>query len=230
MADLLVLLPTRGRRDRALQCAESFTKTSVDAEMLVITDIDDHSYDGIFWPDRVRTCVIPQQRLVPKLNEIAPEQAPHYKAVFFVGDDCVFETIGWDIIMMTYLRGMGGTGILYADDKRRSDIPEHWLVSSNIIKALGWFAEPSLKHYWTDNVWGDIGSQTGTLKLCSDVVISHHHYQNDYLVPRDETYRLSETSGNEDAQAYQVWRSNKMSADVAAVIELLQQPRMKGES
>ena len=225
MNDLLVLLPTRGRRELATACAESFAKTASDAEMLLITDIDDSSYDGIFWPRNVRTCIIPRLPLSGKLNQIALEQVAHYKALFFVGDDCVFETPGWDSIMMDCLENLGDTGILYADDKRRDDVPEHWLVSSDIILTLGWFSEPSLKHYWTDNVWGDIGRHTGILKLCSDAVIRHRHYQADSTASYDETYRLAEASGTEDAQAYQVWRHDKMDADVAAVQKLLRSKR-----
>ncbi len=219
---LLVLLPTRSRRELALKCAKSFTDTAAGAEMLVITDLDDRSYDGACWPESVKECAIPRLSLSGKLNQIAREQAPRYDAVMFTGDDHVFQTPRWDSTMMGKLAEMGGSGILYPDDKRRTDLPEIWLVSSDIIMALGYFAEPSCRHYYLDNIWADIGRHTGLLRFCPEVVIQHCHYSVHPEALRDSLYRETEEShGSADAQAYQIWRHNKMDEDVATVKGLL---------
>ena len=212
------MLPTRGRREKVIKCVTSFYEMTDDAELLLITDDNDSSYVGLGYP----AVVLPQMTLTGKLNAVAVEKAPHYKAVMFVGDDHVFSTEHWDTIMMKELAAMGGTGILYPDDKRRNDIPEIWLTSSDIIMALGHFAEPSCKHYYLDNVWASIGNGAGCLKLVPEVLVEHHHYSTHRDVRYDSVYQKTETFGPADAAAFEAWRSSRMAKEVAAVKELLQ--------
>lgn len=195
------------------------------AELLLITDDDDNSYVGLNHKDYPQT-TRPRMTLTGKLNAVATEKAPHYKAIMFVGDDHVFLTKGWDTIMMAELEAMGGTGILYPDDKRRNDVPEIWLTSADIIQALGHFAEPTCKHYYLDNTWADIGRHAGCLKLCADVVVEHRHYSTRNGYQYDELYQQTERLGSEDAQAYQAWRHEKMDTDVAKVQKLLRKKRV----
>lgn len=222
MSGLLVLLPVRHRRDLAIRCAQSFADTAQDAEMLIISDADDDSYDGIDWPERVRTQVMAEwMPYVPKINTVALKQAPDYKALFAIGDDCVFETPSWDAIMMKALDGMGGTGIVYPQNHRRNDVPEQWMTSTDIVQALGWFANPVLAHYWTDNTLADIGNAARCLKFCPDAVVRHHHYSVDPTATRDGIYvNCEEMFGARDAAAYQAWRRDQMAADVATVRKL----------
>jgi hypothetical protein len=220
--DLLVLLPVRHRRENAIACAASFAATARDAEMLIISDADDGSYDGIDWPEGVRVQVLPEwMPYVPKINTVALEQAPRYKALFAIGDDCIFETPGWDRILMGELEAMGGTGILYPENHRRNDVPEQWMTSTDIVAALGWFANPALKHYWTDNTWAEIGRRAGCLKFCPDAVVEHRHYSVHKATEYDSIYQQCEQFGTRDAQAFQEWRAGQMNADVAAVKKLL---------
>ena len=131
-SDLIVLLPTRGRRDNVIRCATSFSETSVRAQLLLITDDDDNSYDGLSYPG----VTIPRMTLSGKLNRVAMELADSFKALMFTADDHVFRTSSWDEVMMSKLDDMGGTGILYPDNSRRADVPECWMVSSDIVMAL----------------------------------------------------------------------------------------------
>jgi hypothetical protein len=223
LSDLLVLLPVRHRRENAIACAKSFAATVRDAEMLIISDADDGSYDDIEWPQGVRVRVMPEwMPYVPKINTVAMELAPRYKALFAIGDDCIFETPGWDRILMGELEAMGGTGILYPENHRRNDLPEQWMTSTDITQALGWFANPALSHYYTDNTWAEIGRRSGCLKFCPEAVIRHHHYSADKGTRYDEIYSTTEQQfGARDAQAFQEWRAGQMNADVAAVKKLL---------
>ena len=219
MSDLLVLLPVRHRRENAIRCAASFAETADDAEMLVISDADDGSYDGIEWPARVSTRVMGEwMPYVPKINTVAVELAPRYKALFAIGDDCMFETPGWDTIMMKTLADMGGTGIVYPENHRRNDVPEQWMTSTDIVQALGWFANPVLSHYYTDNTLADIGQAARCIKFCPDAVIRHHHYSVDPSASRDGIYTsMEELFGARDEAAYKAWRRDQMAADVATV-------------
>jgi len=222
VSDLLVLLPVRHRRENAIQCAASFAATARDAELLIISDADDPSYDGIDWPQGVRTRVMDEwMPYVPKINKVALEVAAGYKALFAIGDDCVFQTPSWDRIMMGALEDMGGTGIVYPENHRRRDVPEQWMTSTDIVTALGWFANPVCRHYYTDNSWAEIGRRAGCLKFCPDAVIEHRHYSVHKPTEYDAVYQQCEQFGPHDERAFQAWRASQMHADVATVKELL---------
>ena len=55
----------------------------------------------------------------------------------------------------------GRCGMAYANDNRRDDIPEAIVMTGNIPAALGWMCEPSIDHWYTDNVWSDLGRGAG---------------------------------------------------------------------
>jgi hypothetical protein len=219
MPDLLVICPTRGRRQQAERLLKSFTGTKKldTTDLVFITDGDDDSYESMDWGEANSGVLTPRDSLTGKLNRTADAYTDMYDAMMFVGDDHVFETDGWDDIMLHMLADMGGTGMIYPDDKRRTDVPEMIMISSDIVKTLGCFAEPSLKHYYIDNAWSEIGKRTGLLKFCPEVVVRHLHYSVIGLgVERDQTYIEAENAwGASDMQAYQTWLTNKMPVQVS---------------
>ena len=148
--DLLVMVPTRGRREQCERLLETFTATATCADLLFILDPDDAAYDGMQWGEAA-TCVLePREYLSGKLNKTGMAMAGLYPVLMWCGDDHVFKTPGWDKIMLGTLKGMGscdrcrpggprdcaGHGWVYPDDKRRSDVPEIYMVSSDVVKAL----------------------------------------------------------------------------------------------
>jgi hypothetical protein len=221
MSNLLVMVPTRKRRNQVQRMVSTFLEATDDAEMLLIVDDDDDSYNGLTWEDPVRSTTIPRMNFVPKINRIALEQAAHYSALMYVGDDHIFCTPDWDKTMLDSLSTMGGTGFVYPDDKRRFDIPEILVISSDIVQALGWFALPAVSHYYIDNAWADIGNATGSLRFVPSVVIQHLHYSLYPGIDHDETYREAEKYGNHDLEAYKQLRSEGMKADIDKVKALL---------
>ena len=133
------------------------------------------------------------------------------------GDDCVFRTPGWDQVMLAALEDMGGSGWVYADDKRRSDVPEHWMVSSDVVRALGWFANPVLGHYLIDNSVAELGKRSGLIRYCPEAVVEHLHYS----VPgsktrRDRLYSATEKKfGASDLAAYRQWQADVAPREAA---------------
>ena len=218
---ILVVLPTRGRRRLLARCVDTFAATAESADMLIVMDDDDPSYEGMEFPPRVRTETIPRMTLAPKNNHAAVKEAPFYRAVIVVGDDHTFDTLHWDRIFLAALDDIGGSGIVYPDDVRRRDNAEISLISSDIITALGWFCLPTLKHYWADNVISDLGRHAGCLRYCPEAVIEHHHYSVDPETPFDATYEYGESFGTADFQAYQAWRRGPMKDDVDTVKKVL---------
>ena len=89
-----------------------------------------------------------------------------------IGDDMVPVTDGWDERLC---EAAGPAGMAYPNDRRRTDIPEAIVIGTPVIRALGWFCEPTLHHWFVDAVWRDIGHAAGCLRFLPDVVVDHRH-------------------------------------------------------
>jgi hypothetical protein len=136
----------------------------------------------------------------------------------WLGDDCVPETPGWDKLMLDRLAEFGGTGWVYPDDKRRSDVPEHWMCSSDVVKALGWFAPPHVQHYYCDNTIGELGKRAGLIRWCPQALIRHEHYSVNPGTEHDEVYQSTEEKfGAADLAAFQEWRGNQCANEVSVL-------------
>lgn len=221
--DLLVMVPTRRRRAQCERLLGSFRETASETtDILFITDPDDDSYEGMDWGDAVQAVLDPREFLTGKLNKTALAMADVYDVLMWVGDDCVFrppaqeDGPAWDRIMLGALEDMGGSGWVYADDKRRSDVPEHWMCSSDVVKELGWFANPHLGHFYIDNTIAELGKRTGLLRYCPEAVIEHKHYQVCADTERDWTYRETEAAwGDQDLKAFRQWQAERAAHEVA---------------
>ena len=212
--DLLVIVPTRGRRANCERFLESFRETATCADLVFITDQDDHDagiYEDMNWDPGACGILEPREYLAGKLNKTAEAFADTYRVLAWFGDDNVFITPSWDRLMLDALEDLGGSGWVYADDKRRADVPEHWMCSSDVVKALGWFANPQLGHFYIDNSIAELGKRAGIIRWCPEAVIEHKHYSVDSQAVRDELYQSTEEKfGASDYAAFQQWRADTL--------------------
>jgi|SRR5208283_1996503 len=218
MTDLSVILPTRRRPELARRCIGSFRETvsADEVELILVHDDDDDSYASGF--DDVHKIAVTRDTLVTAVNAAAAFLAPSFDAVMLVADDMMFRTPKWDEILLKTLEDMGGTGIVGWDDKRRYDVLEHVLMSSDIIRVTGHFAIPQLAHFFVDNAWTELGKRAGILRYCPDVVIEHLHYDVCPDTVHDETYTDAETTwGARDLQAFQEWRASQLANEVSVL-------------
>lgn len=208
----MVMIPTRHRRELAERCLDSFRETAADADIVLVTDDDDEDYAGI----DAQVITVPRDNLVTAVNTAAAQLAPHCRALMIGADDAVFVTPGWDKLLMMGLDDLGGSGYAYPDDRRRADIPEHCVISSDIVLELGWFAEPSMGHYYIDNVWAELGRRTGLIRYVPQAVVEHRHYSITSGVVRDATYAEAEQSwGDHDLEAFQSWMRKDLPMQTA---------------
>jgi hypothetical protein len=215
---LLVMVPTRQRRENCERFLKSFEEMTDDADLVFITDSDDQdSYKDMDWGSALHAVLEPREPTVSKVNRTADACASSYDALMFIGDDNTFATPHWDTILMKVLtEDMDGTGMVYPDDKRRNDIPETIIISSDIVMHLGYFMNPGFAHYYVDNVWAEMGKRSGLIRFCPQVVVDHKHYSIDPDTPHDETYTFAEKAwGRSDHMAFQKWRAVDMPAEVS---------------
>jgi hypothetical protein len=217
---LWVLMPSRGRPKQVARAVRMYALTcTADTRLHFAFDEDDpdlelniaaaqgHPYetgkrDGLAgWTN--------------KLAELHPD-ATEYGSF---GDDHVPGTHGWDSLLLAAIPG--GCGFAYPNDMRRVDIPEAVVVSGPIVRALGWFALPDVKHWCIDNVWGDLGRGAGRITFCREVIVRHMHPgATPRETPNDQTYADAAWDWDADMQAYQKWRLHRMRTDIQTVKEV----------
>jgi hypothetical protein len=204
-ADLLMIVPTRGRPGNAARLVRSFNETSTGAANLLI------AVDGD-WPNasayqsaaskNFQCAVGPWRGMVATLNHYADQSASTYPMLGFCGDDHLFVTPGWDKALVDVLYE-NYTGVAYGNDQLQGPLlPTAVALTSNIVLKLGYMAPPGLRHLYVDNFWLELGKAIGHLTYLPDVIIEHLH----------PTARKAET----DASYDRVNSSAAISADAAA--------------
>ena len=232
MPDLLVIVPSRGRPQNIARLLDAVHQTArLDTIVHVGVDDDDPelpAYKEIFaehgHEDVLETG--PRTGLAGWTNRIAAAQAGGYPFLASLGDDMVPRSAGWDRALVRAILDMGGTGFSYPWDGIREDIPEAVVMSSDIVTALGWMAMPELRHFWIDDVWGELGRAAGCLRHLRAVVVDHLHPAKDPSVPGDATYRDARGTLAADQDAFHEWRRTRMPTD-AEVIVKLRESRLK---
>jgi len=96
-------------------------------------------------------------------------------AVGFLGDDSVPRTEGWDSQVLKALDDLG-TGMVYANDLLQGEaLPTTVFMTTDLLKALGYFSPPSFSHLYIDNVWLAWGRRSERITYLPGTVIEHMH-------------------------------------------------------
>lgn len=216
MADLWVLMPSRGRPAAVERAARMYALTCrADTRLHFAFDDDDPALEAnIAAAGHHPHEVGPRDGLAGWTNKLAALH-PAAPALGSFGDDHVPVTDGWDKLLLAAIPA--GGGFAYPNDQHRADIPEAIVVTGRIVAALGWLALPALKHYFIDDVWGTLG-RASRIAYCRDVIVRHVHPLSG-RAPSDQTYADAAGSFDADAQAYRAWRLRGMRADIATVRE-----------
>jgi hypothetical protein len=179
MADLVVIVPSRGRPVAARELAASFAETcTADTRLVFALDSDDPELSAYPTTAGGEVCVAPApSNMVLTLNLAAKGYASYLPnfAIGFMGDDHRPRTVGWDSMYLDTLRELG-TGLVYGDDLIQGErVPTQVAMTSDIVRALGYMAPPQLVHLFVDNFWLSLGRLAGCIRYRSDVVIEHMH-------------------------------------------------------
>lgn len=225
-ADLLIVVPTRGRPANAAALYRAWQDTTAGcSDLLFAVDDDDPAlgaYRAVFADmPHALTYEGPRLRLVGTLNAVAVEQAPHYRFLAFMGDDHRPRTSGWDARFVECLSG--GTGIAYGNDLLQGEnMPTAVAMTSDIVQALGYFCPPQMQHLCVDLVWGQWGRAIGRLTYLDDVVIEHLHPANG-KVRMDQGYEEANNAQQvqRDTEAYNAYMTGQFHTDVEKLQALL---------
>lgn len=220
MARLAVLVPSRARPHNVKRLIDA-CKCTCAADTVLHFGFDDDDPEltanlaELDW--NATATVRPRMGLAAWTNELW-QLNPDVPYLASIGDDMVPVTDGWDTRLID---ACGTTGMAYPNDGRRDDIPEAVVMTSDIPRALGWMCQPTIGHWYTDNVWSDLGRGAGCITYLPDVVVEHRHPNVPGGDPADQTYWDASPGMAADLAAYQRWRLRDMRADIGKVRALL---------
>jgi len=217
MKDLLVLVPSRGRPKNQERFLEYFFKNSTVSDVCFILDFDDESNYLRF--DNVIYEVGEPLMLNEKLNIVSKKYCNDYKFISFIGDDHLLQTYAWDKMLINPLSKK--IGISYGNDLyKKEELPTCSVISSEIIKCIGYMAPPELKHSYIDKFWLDLGTAVGSINYFDDVVWEHIHPDNK-KTEIDETYLRGWSSQSQDKENYALYKNIRFDQDVAKIKKII---------
>lgn len=225
MADLIVIVPSRGRPQNVARLIEAWKLTTATllASLVVAVDADDPlrpEYERIEMPVFGELVVGPRQRLGGTLNEIARAYTGKCTAIGFMGDDHVPRTTGWELAILGSLQELGA-GIVYGNDLLQGEkLPTAAFVTSDIIRTLGWMVPPGLVHLYIDDAWRELGHAMSRLRYMPDVVIEHLHPAASKAAWDDRYAEVnSGAQAAADKAAFDAWTVDRLPKDVAKLRE-----------
>lgn len=73
--------------------------------------------------------------------------------------------------------------------------PGHVVIGGNLLRAMGFFAHPDLKHNCIDSVWNDIGLHFNLLRPCPEIecFLENAVHRDERQCPMDEAYARVQT-------------------------------------
>lgn len=203
----VLVIPTRGRPQNLQRLVHACAETGCSTPAWVRLDSDDSflsQYQDITFPAGWDVVVGQRLPLSAVYNEILTKK-PDTPYWFFIADDVVPKTDGWDtkLIQKALPDGMA----VPAGGHDLEGAP-HFVLSGDLVRSVGWLALPGLSRIYIDQVWIDIANERGVLRRIPDVILEHRHFSN-RLSLFDETYRKPHKK--RDREIYNRWRRNASS-------------------
>jgi hypothetical protein len=225
VADLAVIVPSRGRPQQLRQLVDAVHDTA-EGDVEVWVGLDDDDAARAEYTGRAVFMVGGRRSLSGWTNLIADAilDSPH-EARFFasLGDDHRPRTPGWDRRLIAAIESLGGApGIAYGKDLLQgARLPTAWVVSADLVRAVGWMMLPSCQHMYVDNAVLALGQAAGRILYCPDVVIEHLHPAGGKAT-LDDSYRESGAPERyaADEAAYTEWVRTGLATDAAKVLSV----------
>lgn len=228
---LTMVVPSRGRPANVARLIEAFASTADGdhTSLRVVVDSDDPelaAYRDLVGRSMAEWLVLVIQgehrRLNPILNAQASLVACTWPSGFvgFMGDDHVPRTNGWDRELVSAIGAR--PGVAYGNDLlQRQNLPTAVVMSSSIVRWLGYMSPPPLLHLYMDDFWKVLGLSVGNFQYRDDVIIEHVHPAAG-KAPWDAAYQVTMSAGllSEDGQRFTDFLAHQWPADLA---------RLKGE-
>lgn len=181
----MIILPSKGRPESLARFVHQYYLTKATLPVWVVLDERDaYRYNGVKLPENWKKIVTTGclGDIFKKIFQKYPDEA--YYAM--VADDVFPETMYWDVTMRDACLP---DKIVWGEDGIQSkNLPVHPFIGGDLVRRLGWWAAPGLRHWYVDNVWNHIAATLGCGVYLPEVKMTHLHFINGSSVI-DRTYR-----------------------------------------
>lgn len=213
----MIVLPTIGRPENLKRFIVNYNLTGGTLPVWVILDAGNAwCYEGVILPAHWRRCTAPAGMRLGDIFNLIFKKYPNEDYYAMVADDVIPETNGWDIILRD---AAGSDKIVWGWDGIQNErLPVHPFIGGDLVRRLGFWAAPGLKHWFVDNAWKSIADAIKCGTYLHEVKMSHYHYVNGKS-PMDRTYQEQPSHAIDEA-AY----TKFMQQDFPSIIARLKKP------
>jgi hypothetical protein len=207
--NILVIVPTRSRPEQSDRFADAFLTHSTRCDLLFVLDEDDPLLSDYPRIDGAYYEVHPGSAPLDALNRAATTHKEWYDYLAYMGDDHRVRTSDWDRLLVEAIADLP-LGVAYGDDRRGMEHPSFILMSSSIVRELGYLVPPVLRRYQMGRFWRDVGEGLCSLRYRDDVVVERL---------RSSETRATASRGNisRDATAHDDNRGAQFHEDAATL-------------
>lgn len=221
---IAIMCPTRNRKANLEQVYGTWEQTNAGLSVLFPVIDDDNLQEYEPRIKGLEYIIAPKCNMNFATNYAADILKNDFTHVMFIGDDHLFRTPNWDKIVLEKSAAHGDTGVFYCDDLlQRERLATEVIITSNIIKAIGYFSIPELTHMYMDNYWMILGKSLGKLVYIPEVVVEHMHPSCGKAL-QDENYARvgAPEIYSHDQQVLQDWVATKSMMALAKVALVLE--------
>ena len=208
------ILPSLGRPERAQEVAE----TAPDAPIILRLHWGDprlEDYMKVKWP-RLWSVVTSEKLSLCETLNWAFKEHPLARCYGFLADDTIPSPKEWWLELEHYA---GNWNIAFPDDGvHGKHLCTHHCIGGDLMREVGWWALPGLKHSYVDTAWYLIGSNLGLLRYRKRVKFNHAHPINK-KAEQDATYRVGQSFWEQDTKVFKDW----MARDATKFVNELHQ-------
>lgn len=202
----MLILPTKGRPSNLRRFISAYTDTYATIPIHVIFDAEDaHVYNTVDTPSHWKRVSAPSGSCLGDIFSLIFKKYPNESYYGMVADDVIPETSGWDVIMAEICQP--NKIVWGADGLQNENLPVHPFIGGDLLRKLGWWAAPGLKHWFVDNVWKNLADSLECGVYLPQVKMTHMHYING-RASLDRTYREQPNHGD-DQRSYQEFMSKR---------------------
>jgi hypothetical protein len=221
---LLAMCSSRNRPKELVRMLDSFDATHTEglSEIRVyISEDDPHLSEYRAIPEKYLTrCLFgPHKYLVEVNNFFSTITYPGLEYYQEINDDHIYHTPGWDQKLIKVIEEKGqGWGYAFGSNGIDQN-PGGTVMSGNMVRTLGWFDPPELRHSMTDAARVAIGKWIKRLFYVDEVFIEHRCWHDGLhgfgvKAPWDENMKF--VYGNEEiSYGIQMAQKHKFDEDVA---------------
>jgi hypothetical protein len=207
---------TRNRVENCKRFIKLWHELEASSPIYLRLDEDDPALEemkSLPWPKEFIMVVGPRVRLGGSMQEMfkAYPNEPFYG---LLADDLIPETMHWD---KKLIDAAGLDDMSYADEVYEKEVRIcHPCIGGDLVRHVGFFAIPGLKHFCTDTFWEQLYHHFGRDNRQKDIILAHAHF-NFNQSAKDQTYSESQAIRQDDKRTFRDWKEKHWEETVASV-------------